>query len=171
MTASDLGRDLEAARRRLLASISGVTEDQFKERPAPTSGDPAPWSIAEVLAHMLWIELLWAGRMALVFKDGASITPSEPEAHLREAAAGRRAPVPQLIHGLVAARRQVERGFAGLDDEALARDVWHPRLQERLSLAWMVTKIIGHENEHTDQIEEIRTRIGAPLPVFVDPGR
>jgi uncharacterized damage-inducible protein DinB len=161
----ELQHRLEASRRRLLAVIAGVTEEQFKRRPAPTSEDPEPWSIAENLAHLLWTERLWAGRMALVLRENEPvITPSRPESHKEEAAAGRRVPVPQLIHGLLASRREAQKSLGTMDDGGLTRTAWHPRLGENLTIEWMAQKIIDHEIDHCLQIEDLRSRLGVAPP-------
>jgi hypothetical protein len=152
--------DLLAARQRLLAAISGVTEEQFKRRPDDPSSDSGKgWSIAEVLAHLLAAEKLRADRIALALRqDGATITPSSPESHQEGARAGRVAPVPQLIHGLLATRRQVEHLLAQAADadNGLERCVNHP-VHGRQTVGWMLReKVIDHEHEHVEQIEALR---------------
>jgi len=162
----ELRRRLEAAHARLLLAISGVTEEQFKRRPAATPDDPEPWCIAEVLAHVLGAVRLWSERIKRALEhDDAAIVPSAPEEHERVARSGRGAPVPQLVHGLLAGRREVEklieRSITG-EGEFLARSTWHPRLGEHLDLAWMFEKIVGHAEEHALDIEERRLKVGAP---------
>ena len=163
MTLAELHAGLAAAHDRLTGAISGVTEEQFKRRPAATAADPDPWCIAELLAHLMATERLWAGRIALALREErATVTPSAPEAHEEGARAGRRAPVPQLIHGLLAARREVEKSLEVIDESALRRSVWHPRLNESLTVEWMVReKVIGHANEHAEQVERLRSLVGA----------
>jgi hypothetical protein len=164
MTVTELQQRLHESRKRLLAAIAGVTEDQFKRRPAPSEGDDDPWSIAEILAHLLQQEQLRAERISAALKlDGAAVTPSAPESHQEGARAGRRAPVPQLIHGLLASRRRVELllNEAGAIGGGLERHVLHPN-DGRQSIAWMVeAKVIQHELEHVAQIEALRARVGA----------
>ena len=162
MKSEDLRKQLDAARARLLVAIAGVTEEQFKRTPEPLPDDPQPWSIAENLSHVLAIERTWAQRIALTLtEERPEILPSPPEAHAEGAAAGRRAPVPQLIHGLLASRREVERSLDNLADERLARTAWHPRLGQHLTIEWMLQKILEHENEHCLQIEALRRRLGS----------
>ena len=164
-----LRRDLAASRERLLSAIAGVTEEQFKRRTPPPSPLPAggegerqqepQWSIAEVLAHLLASERLRAERIAVaLMADGTTITPSDSEAHREGARAGRVAPVPQLIHGLLASRRQIEK----LLDEAealpdgLERGVQHP-VEGRQTVARMLReKVIEHEQEHVAQIAALK---------------
>ncbi len=105
-TTLELRQRLMAVQELSMRLLSGVTEEQFKRRPPATAEDPNPWCIAEVLAHVLFIEQLWDGRIALALvEDGATITPSTEEAHEEGARRGRQVPVPTLIHGLLGARR------------------------------------------------------------------
>jgi hypothetical protein len=160
----ELKAELKTTRSRLLATISGVTEEQFKKRPSATEADPEPWCIAEVLAHLLAYERIEAERIGLALEaDGAAITPRAAEWHATTARAGRLAPVPQLIHGLLASRREIEgllERTAGIDD-GLARAVTHPE-RGRDTVLWMLeAKVIGHEAEHVVQIEGIKQALAA----------
>jgi hypothetical protein len=150
---------LKASRERLLSVIAGVSEEQIKRR-RKTAGAPADgWSITEILAHLLSQEKLRAGRIAIALEDdGAFIAPSPPEMHEKDARTGRSAPILQLIHGLLASRREVE----GLLERAsgteggLDRGVVHPQ-RGRETIAYLIqAKIIEHEAEHTAQIERIK---------------
>jgi hypothetical protein len=162
---SALRSALAAGREQLLAAISGVGEEQFKRRPPVAEADAGPnWCIAEVLAHLLQQERLRAERIALALeRDGASVTPSSDEVHYAAARAGRASPVPQLIHGLLASRREIERLLehaASLPD-GLQRATLHPRLG-RQTIAWILQeKVIAHESEHVAQIESIKAALAA----------
>jgi hypothetical protein len=161
--AESLRRDLRAGRERLLAVVSGVTEQDFKRRPPPTPDEErAPWCIAEVLAHLLQEEKLRAERIeAALERDGTAITPSTDEEHFEAARAGRASPVPQLIHGLLASRRAIEKllEHAVAIESGLERGVTHPALG-RQTVAWMLReKVIAHEEEHAQQIEAIKTAL------------
>ena len=165
----DLRQSLAAVRARLLETISGVSEEQFKKRPAAPPDESAPnWCIAEVLAHLLQQERLRASRIALALqRDGIEITPSPDEAHYEAARAGRASPVPQLIHGLLASRREIERLLADAStlEGGLDRTTLHPRLGAQ-SIAWILrAKVIDHEAEHIAQIEAIKTALGQPQAV------
>jgi hypothetical protein len=154
-----LQSDLKASRERLLSVIAGVSEEQSKRRPK-TAGAPADgWSIAEILAHLLSQEKLRAGRIAIALEDdGAVIAPSPPEMHEQDARAGRSAPVSQLIHGLLASRREVEGLLerASGTEGSLDRGVVHPQ-RGRETIAYLIQgKIIEHEAEHTAQIGSIK---------------
>ncbi|HEU0072853.1 MAG TPA: DinB family protein [Dehalococcoidia bacterium] len=159
----ELRRSLTEVRQRLLETIAGVSEEQFKKRPPAPAGATGPnWCIAEVLAHLLQQERLRASRISLALQqDGIVITPGTDEEHYEAARSGRASPVPQLIHGLLASRREVE----SLLDEAsgieggLERKTTHPVLGAQ-SIAWILrTKVIDHEAEHVAQIETIKAAL------------
>jgi hypothetical protein len=160
-----LRADLATVRAQLLRSIAGVTEEQFKKR--PPAGDPGGpnWCIAEVLAHLLQQERLRAERIAMALeREGATIVPSTDEVHYEAARAGRGLPVPQLIHGLLASRRELERLLdrAAALDGGLDRATVHPRLG-RQTISWVLKeKVIAHEAEHVAQIEAIKAGLAAP---------
>ena len=158
-----LRRDLRMGRERLLVVVSGVTEEQFKRRPPAEAGATGPvWCIAEVLAHLLQQERLRAERIALALEqDGAEVAPTTDEEHYEAARAGRASPVPQLIHGLLASRREIERllEVASGIEGGLDRTISHPVLG-RPSVGWMLReKVIAHEEEHARQIEAIKVAL------------
>jgi hypothetical protein len=159
LDANQLQSDLKAGRERLLSVIEGLSEEQLKRRPK-TAGAPADhWSIAEILAHLLSQEKLRAGRIGIALEDdGAVIVPSRPEMHEQDARAGRSAPIPQLIHGLLASRREVERLLerASRTEGGLVRGVEHP-LRGHETIGYLIReKIIEHEFEHIAQIERVK---------------
>jgi hypothetical protein len=161
----ELQQRLRASRERLMHSISGVSEEQFKRRPSAEEGQPAPWCIAEVLAHLLYSERLQGERLALaITSPGASIEAVTQEAQDAAARSGRVAPVPQIIHGLLASRREIERllaaVFAREHGSELALE--HPLLG-RLTVERIARELVlGHEGEHVEQIDAIRKSLGVP---------
>jgi hypothetical protein len=164
MNATDvetLRHDLQDVRARLLQTIAGVSEEQFKKRPPAADAEPS-WCIAEVLAHLLQQECLRGERIALALQqDGVEITSPPEEVHYEAARAGRASPVPQLIHGLLASRREVERLLdqAAELEGGLERATTHPRLGSQ-SIAWILReKVIAHEAEHIAQIEAIKAAL------------
>src|SRR5690606_38624295 len=114
------------------------------------------WCIAEVLAHQLGSERLQAERIRLALEsNGIEVAPADPEEQEAQTRRGRIAPVPQLIHGLLAARREVEKLLDRVEatEGGLERSVTHPR-DGRQSVGWMLSeRIAAHEREHVEQIE------------------
>lgn len=159
-----LKQRLLASRERLLKAIAGVTEEQFKRRPEATADDARPWSIAETLSHLLATERLWSKRIELALsEDGPAVTASPPEWNDEQAHAGRFAPVPQLVHGLLASQRQLERLIerSSAISGGFERTVAHST-RGRLSVREMVDRFgIDLIDEHAARIEGLRTVVGA----------
>ncbi len=146
-------QDLRASRERLLAVVAGVSEEQFKRRPMPDAEAVAgEWSIAEVLAHLLASEQRTGlGVEALLAGDEASQPGLSDEERTAEARQGRAAPVPQIIHGLLAARRRLERAITESQTGATPEAV----------LSLLRDDVIEHEAAHTAQIEAVKAALGA----------
>jgi hypothetical protein len=153
--------ELAGARQRLLRAIEGVSEQQLKRRPEGGLGEEA-WSMTEVLGHLLASHNLWAGRLRLALaENGADVEASPLEAHER-GARWRSAPIPQLIHGLLASRREIEMLHAAIESKpgGLARAVSHP-VRGRLTCEWILReKVVAHEAEHAAQLERLRELTG-----------
>lgn len=168
MTSSfdELRRDLTAGREHLLAAIAGVSEEQFKRRPPAAEGEPN-WSIAEILSYLLYSERLWATGIALaVTQNRVKIQAGSLEAREEDARRGRMAPVPQLVHGLLASRRQVELLLDQVEalEDGLEHYVLHPS-DGRYTVEWMVReKVIAHEATYVARIEALRDGMGIAAP-------
>ena len=163
----DLKAALAETRGRLMAAVGGVSEQQFKRRPAATPAAPAPWCIAEVLAHLLHDEDLWSRRIEhALTNDGTEIEPSPRQESAGRIAAARQAPVPQLIHGILASRRDLELRLANASrvEGGMERSLRHTA-RGVISVRWMATKVIEHEGEHTAQIEAIRAQLGVAAAI------
>jgi hypothetical protein len=163
-TPQDLSRKLSDCRARLLQTIAGVTEQQFKQRPPPSPADPQPWCIAEVLSHLLDAERRTTSAIALALEqDGATYTRWEEAERIERARAGRLAPVPQLIHGLLASRREIERLLDRLTatPDGLALHVADTQRGLLTIETLLRTDVIDHEATHVIQIEALRHAVGA----------
>ncbi|MGE0057599.1 MAG: DinB family protein [Dehalococcoidia bacterium] len=157
---SDAGairRSMAASRTRLLETIRGVTEEQFKRRPVEGGR-----CIAELLALQLVSEKLRAERIRMALtEDGIEVAPSDPETQAQVARAGRIAPVPQLIHGLLAARRELERLLdeAAAVEGGLERAIMHPR-EGRQTVGFLLSrKVAAQEQAFVDEIEALKALV------------
>lgn len=150
---------LTTSRERLLATIAGVSEEQFKRRPAPAEEGQRPgWCIAEVLAHLMFSERQASQRIAAALaEDGAAVEAADPEQAEEAARSGRTSPVPQLIHGLLATRRELEKQLATTRERenGLQLGVVHAR-RGRLSIEALLDAVASHESEHLAQIEALK---------------
>ncbi len=147
---------LETSRQALMDAIAGLDEEGFRARPA--SGD---WTAAEVMSHLLHDEpeLLEYARAALEEDDVAvaPTTSSERETQAREVA--RRMPVPQIIHGLLACRRDTLALLDRLTPAQLGRPVRHSGYGD-VSVARLFQHIAEHEEQHAVHVRAIRARTG-----------
>lgn len=148
-----LVRELQASREQLLAVVAGVTEEQFKRRPpADAEALAGGWSIAEVLAHLLAAEQREGDRLEALLSGNPHAAPAlTDEQRTAEARQGRAVPVPQVIHGLLAARRRIERALTAASLPELPDAVSHV----------IRHGVIEHESEHRAQIEAVKASLGA----------
>jgi hypothetical protein len=65
--------------------------------------------------------------------------------------------VPQIVHGLLASRRDTLAFLEGLTPEQLARPVRHPAYGD---VGRLFPHIAEHEVEHAHQIQTVRERTG-----------
>lgn len=142
MTVSQLSSDLQASRDRLFASVRGLGEEQFRYAPPGER-----WSIATHLAHLLRIERLLTERVGRALREEQPHVASTGDQNDAEPGRAQRLAVPQVIHGLLNARRELEALLASCDDAALDRAVQHERLG-RVSIGAMAAKVAAHEDEH-----------------------
>lgn len=161
MDAAALRADLQASRAKLFAPLAGLSEEQFRFRP---NGED--WSIAVHLAHLLRIERVYAERATLALREHEPHVASTRVHNDDDPALAQHLAVPQIIHGLQAARRALE---AVLDsgDDALERAALHETLG-RMTVRAMIEKMAGHEAEHTALIERL-ARLAPPPPPEVIP--
>src|SRR4051812_3464180 len=104
MTDVDALRDaLQGSRRHLLESIRGLTEEQFR----CVAGDDG-WNIATHLAHLLRCERMLAGRARRAIDEDAPLVQSTGINNNDDPGLAQHLAVPQMIHGMQAARREVE---------------------------------------------------------------
>jgi hypothetical protein len=164
--------ELEASRRRLLAALDGLTEDEWGRRPAPDR-----WSIAECAEHVAAAEL----PLARFFASGARSEPSEEERReirgkddfvrkfLRDRSQRGEAPERIRPKGRFATREETIRTFEERRAANLAyvretseplRDRYgpHPFAGMIDGYQWVLF-LAAHTDRHAAQIEEIRSRL------------
>jgi uncharacterized damage-inducible protein DinB len=153
-SAAALQGQLRSSRDALMKAIAGLDEETLRAHPAPSE-----WTPAQILAHLLDYEQLFLARMrAALVDDAYVVTPrpdAERDAHMRLA---QRMVVPQIVHGLLALRRDSLQFLDALSPEQLARPFRHPRLGDH-TIAWVLARFAEHESEHATQLAEMRTRL------------
>jgi len=137
-------------------AIAGLDEAGFRARP-----DSASWTAAEVLAHLFDTERTLRGHaQAAIGQRDHVVTQTPGDEREEPARSAQRMAVPQLVHGLLAERRETERALAGLSEGDLGRRVRYEALGE-ITVGALFRHLSGHESEHANQIRELRQAIAA----------
>lgn len=153
-SASQLSAQLQASRSTLMAAITGLDDSALRARSAP-----GVWTAAELLAHLLSTERIFIERARkAVDAPGYIVTPVCDEVREEHLAMAKRMPVPQIIHGLLAQRRDALQFIESLTQSDLKRTLSHPLRGEQTAL-WQIEHTIKHEVEHAQEIRERRAAV------------
>lgn len=139
---------------RLLLAIHGIAEDDLRRiEPGKT------WSIADVIAHLGDLELVYAVRIRTALAtDGADVPGLSQEEWI--ASVHRRGePVSELLEQFWFHRRANLALKARLTEEELARKGRHPHYGV-ITIAQMFERIANHDEKHLGQIERIKKNLG-----------
>jgi hypothetical protein len=165
--------ELEASRRRLLAGLEGLTEEQWRARPAPDR-----WSIAECAEHITAAEV----PLPKLYKSSIAVEPPPQERPqirskddyvrrvLRDRSRHQEAPERLHPKGRFPTREEMIRTFqerreANLDYLRTTSDAlrdWfapHPFAGLIDGYQWILF-LAAHTDRHAEQIEETRSKLG-----------
>jgi len=123
MTVPQIRSGLLESRERLFASIRGLSEEQFRYVP---SGER--WSIAAHLAHLLRIERIFTERARAALTQHEPFVASTGVKNDDDPALAQRLAIPQMIHGMLNVRRELDALLAECDEPKLARAIVHERI-------------------------------------------
>jgi uncharacterized damage-inducible protein DinB len=155
-----LKQDLHDSRERLFRLISGMGEEQFRHTPAGEE-----WNIAAHLAHLLRIERLFAERAHAAIERDEPFMPSTRVQNDDDPAKVQHLAVPQIIHGMQAARRDLEQALDAAEGR-MDRAIIHERIG-RMTIEQIMRKMTDHEQEHGDAIERLAKLASAARPVSI----
>jgi uncharacterized damage-inducible protein DinB len=156
LTASQLSARLQTSRAELMAAITGLDDTALRAR--TTSG---VWTPVQLLAHLLSTERIFIERARkTVEQDHYVVTPVSGDVREEHLGMAKRMPVPQIVHGLLAQRRDTLQFVESLTRNDLERKLSHPVRGEQTAL-WQIEHVIEHEQEHA---QEIRARRAAAEP-------
>ncbi len=161
MTVSQLKSDLQGSREQLFNLIRGLSEEQFRYAP-----EAAAWPIAAHLAHLLRTERLFVERARLALDEDKPRLPSTRVLNDDDPGLAQRLAVPQIIHGMQAARRELDELLARCDDAALLRPMLHERLG-RMSVQDVAVKMAEHEREHAESVAQLLRQVPAGGRVII----
>src|SRR5262245_7644140 len=143
----ELQSSLHESREKLFASIRGLTEEQF--RFSPTAGS---WAIATHLAHLLRIERVYAERARAALTEEEPYVASTRSRNDDDPGLAQRLAVPQIIHGMLNTRRDLEAVLDACDDRALQTRAIRHETAGRMTLEQIMLKMAGHEAEHAADV-------------------
>jgi uncharacterized damage-inducible protein DinB len=161
MTVTQLRSDLIDSRKHLFDLIQGLSEEQFRFTPAGED-----WSIATHLTHLLRIERVYAERAAAALREDDPRMASTGVHNDDDPGLAQRLAVPQVIHGMQAARRDLERVLDDCDEARLERAIVHERLG-RVTVRQMAAKMAQHEQEHAESVGLLARQAQASSPVII----
>jgi hypothetical protein len=168
-------RELEESNQHFLAAINGLSEAQWRFKPAPTR-----WSIAEVAEHLALVDQGIGGAIRTQQQTIPKFTADSAaklEAAVRElygnrtrkmnspegfVPTGRFATQADLVSAYNDARRATLEYVRTTKDPLRARGGMHPAFGGNIDAAhWMVV-ISAHMERHLQQIEEVKRADGYP---------
>jgi uncharacterized damage-inducible protein DinB len=146
----DLRADLVAARAELLATLDGLTPEEFTRAPAgEVTEDEARWPIRDVLWHVGLVED-WLRRVSGQGVEGRPIDGYN--ARSRPALAQ---DVAYLVEWLEQCRRPLLALLGRIPEDALDREFTLPEGEVRTARR-LITHIARHDREHAVQIRALR---------------
>jgi uncharacterized damage-inducible protein DinB len=158
MTTAELNKLLDEAEkspRQIAAAVSSLPEKILRYQPAP-----GKWSILEILAHLVDIEILYAYRMRQMLADKKpTIAPIDQDDWARNLGYLDSAPAELVaLYGLN--RHYNLRLLRRLKPEDLEKSAFHPERQARVTVADYIRMLSGHGSNHLAQIERLKKEAG-----------
>lgn len=162
-----MGKRVDRLRKRLengasstMALLEGLSDTQWQE---VLYEEPYPWTVRDVLAHLLSTE----EGLALIARDVAAGGPGAPDDfedydHYNAGEQERLAGIPtgRLLPDLVAAREATIEWVATLDDADLDREGQHPGLG-LVPLDTLINVIHGHQLIHLRDLKALLRSLAA----------
>lgn len=140
---------MQGSRERLFVAIRALAEEQFRYVPAGEE-----WSSAAHLAHLLRIERLFVERARAARTQDTPQMPSTRAWNDDDPGLAQHLAVPQIIHGMQAARRELDELLSSCDERDLDRAIQHERIG-LMTIAAIARKMTEHEDEHALEIARL----------------
>jgi DinB superfamily len=149
MTVDELRSALQGSQDRLFLLLRGMDEEQFRFVPAGEQ-----WCIATHLAHLWRVERVFVERARAALTQDEPAMPSTGAVNDDDPGLAQHLAVPQIIHGLQAARRELDELLTSCDERQIERAIQHERLG-RMTVEAIATKMAQHDDEHAVQIARL----------------
>jgi uncharacterized damage-inducible protein DinB len=141
----------------LAYAVQGLTPEQERSRVAPGA-----WCVAELVAHLLDCDLVYAERMKrLIAEENPTLQAFDENAWL-ERLGSRSMPAGEAVALFAANRRWMTRILRGLPEEDFARSGTHTELG-RKTLADVVATMANHVDHHLKYLYGKRANLGVSL--------
>lgn len=158
-----IGR-FEAASSVLSYAVAGLTPEQEQARPGP--GD---WSIAQVVAHLLDAELVYADRMRWVIAENDPILPAFDENAWIKRLGNDTMPIEESLNLFAASRQRMTKILRRCTESDFTRAGQHAE-RGRLTLADLVVSATHHLDHHLRYLYGKRANLGAAItPRYTNP--
>jgi uncharacterized damage-inducible protein DinB len=161
MTVPQLKSGLQGSRERLFVSIHGLSEEQFRYVPTGET-----YAIATHLAHLLRIERVFTDRARAALSEDDPFVASTSVKNDDDPGLAQHLAVPQIIHGMLNTRRDLDALLAQCDEPALDRAIVHERIG-RMTIADIAVKMTAHEEEHAAEIAKLVRQVPATGRVII----
>ena len=161
MTVPQLLSGLQGSRERLFASIHGLSEEQFRYVPTGET-----YAVATHLAHLLRIERAFTERAQAALSEDDPFVASTSVKNDDDPGLAQHLAVPQMIHGMLNTRRDLDALLAQCDEAALDRAIVHERIG-RMTIAEIAAKLAAHESEHTAEIARLVRQVPPSARVII----
>lgn len=161
MTVPQITSGLLKCRERLFASIRGLSEEQFRYVPSSER-----WSIATHLAHLLRVERAFTEHARTALSEREPFVPSTGAKNDDDPALAQGLAVPQIIHGMLNARRELDALLAGRAATGLERVIDRQPIG-RMTVAEIAVKIVAHEDEHAAEIAKLVRQVPSSGRVII----
>ena len=146
---------LRSARRVVVDSIDGITQEEARQVPAP-----GEWTVSQLLAHIAEIQYFWMEKAVLITKENdPNITRSDVENDRRAAAADHAGdPWDELVSELGAANESAIATTGKIDPEDLAI-LGHRGEDNPITVEGLIRSLASHMKAHAIQITTSRQLI------------
>ena len=142
----------------LLYAVAGITPEHEQAHPGPGA-----WSLAEVTAHLLDTELVFADRMKRILAEGNPVLQGFDENLWHDALDYPSMPVHEAAELLAGNRRWMARLLASRPEADFARAGTHTE-KGRQTLAEVLAYVTNHLDHHLRFIYGKRAGLGVALP-------
>jgi uncharacterized damage-inducible protein DinB len=154
MSLSSLIEQYSAGPALVRQAVAGMTREQALARPIP-----GKWSSQEVVCHLADFEIVYADRITAIIAEGGPTLPGRDEQKFAARLAYHDRDLEEELRLIEICRSHVTRILRKLSEDDLKRVGNHTEAGP-LTLAQMLTRVIGHVTHHVKFIHEKRQALG-----------